>query len=163
MTIAQQIAKHLRDFHFGGNWTEVNLRDKLADVSWEQAVTRVHSLHSIAELVFHMNYYVSATIRVLQGAILDAKDELSFDCPPISSDEDWQRLLNKTWADAELIASLVERLPDSQLAEIFINEDYGTYFRCLEGLTEHCHYHLGQISLIRTILQQRSTEASLID
>ena len=104
MKYTEQIAKHLRDIHFGGNWTAVNLRDKLADVTWQQAKARVYSFHAICTLVFHMNYYVSATIQVLQGGSLDAKDKLSFDCPPISSQEDWQRLLNKTWADAEELA-----------------------------------------------------------
>jgi hypothetical protein len=154
MKITEQIAKHLKDVHFGGNWTAVNLKDKVADVSWQQATASVHSLHSIATLVFHLNYYVSATIRVLRGEPLQAKDKLSFDCPPIPSEEDWQRLLNKTWADAKELASLIERMPDRQLSEIFIDKNYGTYFRCLEGLVEHCHYHLGQISMIRTIVRQ---------
>ena len=55
MKLTQQIAKHIRDVHVGSNWTAVNLKDKLADVNWQQATTRVGSMHSIATLVFHLN------------------------------------------------------------------------------------------------------------
>lgn len=153
MKFTEQIAKHLRDVHFGGNWTAVNLKDKLAGVTWQQATTPLGSLHTIATLVFHMNYYVDATIKVLRGRSLDAKDKFSFDCPPISSEEDWEHLLNKTWADAEELASLIEGMPDEQLADYFVAEKYGTYYRCLLGPIEHCHYHLGQISVMKAMLK----------
>lgn len=163
MKITEQIAKHLRDVHFGGNWTAVNLKDKLASVTWQQATTPVASFHTIATLVFHMNYYVGATIQVLRGGSLDAKDKLSFDCPPISSDDDWDKLLSKTWADAEELALLIELMPDEQLSKHFVDEKYGTHYRCLQGPVEHCHYHLGQIAVIQTLLQldgDSSTDAT---
>jgi len=86
-----------------------------------------------------MNYFVSATLQVLRGGPLDAKENLSFDCPPIASEADRQRLLDKTWADAEELAVLIEQLPDERLAESFVDENYGTYYRCLHGPIEHCH------------------------
>ena len=75
------------------------------DVTWQQAVTKVHSFNTIAALVYHINYYVSVTLKVLQGGPLDGHDKYSFDLPPIQSQEDWERLLNKTWTDAEAFAS----------------------------------------------------------
>lgn len=151
MKQTQLIAKQLRNVHFGGNWTAVNMTEKLADVTWQQATKRVNSFHSIATLVFHMNYFVCATIKVLQNGPLDAHDRFSFDCPPVSSQEDWERLLNKTWADARELAGLIEQMPDSQLGENFVDKQYGTWYRCLLGLVEHCHYHLGQISMIKSL------------
>ncbi len=55
MNIPAQIAKNLREVHFGGNWTAVNLKDQLADVTWEQATTPVAFFNTIAALVFHLN------------------------------------------------------------------------------------------------------------
>ena len=91
MKLTRQIAKHLREVHFGGNWTASSLRDKLANVTWEQATTRVGGFHTIAALVYHMNYFVSATLKVMHGGPLDAKDKFSFDHPPIASQQDWGR------------------------------------------------------------------------
>ena len=154
MSLSTQIAKHFRDVHFGGNWTSVNLKETLADVTWEQATTKIYTFNTIAILVYHMNYYVSAVLKVLQGESLDAHDKYSFDLPPIQSQEDWENLLNKTWIDAEKFASSVEQLPDSKLDEIFSDEKYGNYYRNLHGIIEHMHYHLGQIVLIKKILLQ---------
>lgn len=152
MNLTHQIAKHLRAIHFGGNWTASNLRDHLSDLTWQQATTQIQPFHPIATLVFHMNYYVSATIKVLQGGTLDAKDKFSFDHPAIRSKADWENLLRKTWADAESLACLVEQLPESQLWQDFVDEKYGNYYRCLHGPIEHCHYHLGQIVLLKKML-----------
>ena len=154
MNLSQQTAKHFRDVHFGGNWTSVNLKDTLADVSWQQAITQVHSFNTIAVLVYHMNYYVGAVLKVLQGEPLTASDTFSFDLSPIHSEADWNNLLNKTWTDAENFASLLELLPESRFGEIFTDEKYGTYYRNMHGIIEHIHYHLGQIVIIKKIIKQ---------
>jgi hypothetical protein len=154
MNLTTQIAKHFRDVHFGGNWTSVNLKETLTDVTWQQATTKIYSLNTIAILVFHINYYVSEVTKVLQGEPLNAHDKYSFDLPPIQSQEDWEKLLNKTWNDAENFANLIEQLPESKLGEIFSDEKYGTFYRNIHGIIEHTHYHLGQIVLIKKILLQ---------
>ena len=154
MNLTAQIAKHFRDVHFGGNWTSVNLKDSLANVTWQQATTQVYSCNTIATLVFHMNYYVSAVLKVLQGEPLNAHDKYSFDHPPVQSQEDWEKLLTKTWTEAEKFATMIEQLPDSKLGETFSDEKYETYYRNLHGIIEHIHYHLGQIVLLKKILVQ---------
>ncbi len=153
MNLTKQLAKHIRDVYFGGNWTSVNLRDSLADVNWQQANTRVYAFNTIGILVYHINYYISAVLKVLQGEQLNASDKLSFDLPPIQSEEDWKRLLDKTYTDAENFANLIEDLPESKLWENFTDEKYGSYYRNIQGIIEHTHYHLGQIVLIQKILQ----------
>ncbi len=153
MNTAAQIAKHIRDVHFGGNWTCVNLKDSLTGVTWQQAITKVHDFNTVATLVYHMNYYIDAVLKVLQGGPLIAKDALSFDHPPIGSSADWEQLLDKVWTDATTFADLIEQLPEQQLGDIFVEEKYGIYYRNLQGIVEHTHYHLGQITLIRKILQ----------
>jgi len=152
MNLSGQLAKHIRDVHFGGNWTSVNLKDTLADVSWQQATTHVQSLNTIATLMYHVHYYISAVTKVLEGGPLEAKDIYSFAHPPIRSQDDWQALLDKTWADAETLAALVAVLPESLLWESFTDEKYGTYYRNIQGIIEHTHYHLGQIVVIKKMM-----------
>jgi len=158
MNITGQIAKLFKDVYYGGNWTAVNFKESLADVTWQQATTKVYSFNTIATLVYHTNYYVSAVLRVLKGEPLHAKDKYSFDHPPIQSEEDWERLLDKTWADSNNFAMLVEQLPEHRLWDTFIDEKYGNYYRNIHGVIEHCHYHLGQIVLIKKILLQTAKE-----
>jgi hypothetical protein len=157
---ASQIAKHLREIYFGGNWTYSNLKDHLSDVSWQQATTQVHAFNTIATLVFHMNYYTTAATEVLEGGKLNSKDELSFDHPPINSKEDWDELIESVMQDTEKFAILIEQLPDEKLSKDFTDKKYGLYFRNLFGIVEHAHYHLGQIVLIKKLIQQTKTPHS---
>lgn len=147
-----QLAKHLREIHFGGNWTWANMKDNLSDLTWEQATTKIHSFNTIAVLTFHTNYFVDVAISVLEGKPLEAHDKFSFTHPPIHSQEDWQKMLDKVWADAEKLAGLIEQLPEEKWADIFVREKYGNYFRNILGTIEHMHYHLGQIALIKKLI-----------
>jgi hypothetical protein len=160
MNLPQQISTHIREIHFGGNWTWSNLKDNLSGITWQQATTKLDSCNTIAALVYHMNYFVSAVLKVLQGGVLDAHDKFSFDLPPIHSMEDWENLLNKTWNDAEKLAGLVELLTEPTLWETFCDEKYGTYYRNLQGVIEHTHYHLGQIVIIKKIILQKEENGS---
>lgn len=155
MKLTTQLAKHLTDVHFGGNWTCSNMQDVLKDVTWQQATTKIYEFNTIAILVWHVSYYVNAQLEVLQGKPLYAKDELSFNHPPIQSQQDWEQLLEKIWANAKLLAQLIAELPDSILLAHFTDEKYGNYYRNLQGNIEHMHYHLGQIVVIKKIIQQQ--------
>jgi len=154
MNLSSQLAKHFRDVYFGGNWTSVNLRDSLTNVTWLQATTKIHSLNTILALVYHINYYITAVTKVLHGEPLKASDKFSFDHPQIQSEDGWQQLLDKNWKDAENFADLIEQLPASKLWEDFEGGKYGNYYRNIQGIIEHTHYHLGQIVLLKKLLQQ---------
>jgi len=152
MTITKQIASHLRQVYFGGNWTSVNYQQTLADVSWQQAHTRVNSLNTIAVRVYHAVYYVSVIRRVLEGQALQGHDKYSFDLPPIHTQEEWEAFLKERFEEVTQLSYLIEQVPDSRLPDFFTEEKYGTYYRNLQGLIEHAHYHLGQIVLIKKML-----------
>lgn len=153
MNLSQQLAKHFREVFWGGNWTSVNLKDSLEGISWQLATTKVLSFNTIAAFVYHINYYVAAVLPVLQGGLLNASDKYSFDLPPIDSEKDWEALVNKFWSDAENFATAVEQLPESRLWDDFSVGKYGNYFRNIQGIIEHTHYHLGQIVLLKKMLQ----------
>ncbi len=157
-TLSKQIAKHFRDLHFGGNWTSVSLKEALEDINWEQATTTIQDLNTIAVLVYHVNYYVSAVLKVLEGEPLDASDKLSFNLPPITLEAEWEALKNKTFSEAEQFATRIEQLDDTRFFEEFIESKYGNYYRNITGIIEHTHYHLGQISLIRKMLLQTAVQ-----
>lgn len=152
MTLAQQTAKHFRDVHFGGNWTCVNLKTTLENVTWQQATQKTEDLNTIAALVYHVNYYVSAVLKVLQGGALEAHDKFSFDVPEITSEEQWQQLVNKALTEAEQFANEIEKLDDSIFFQDFTDAKYGSYFRNLHGIIEHTHYHLGQVTILKKLV-----------
>jgi hypothetical protein len=154
MVTSTQLAKQVRDVFFGGNWTDVCLQELLEDITWQQSVSKIYDLNSIAGLTFHINYFINPTKIVLEGGPLVAHDKFSFDVPEIDSEETWNALVERVLKGAEEFALAIELLDDSILLEIFVDEKYGTYYRNISGIIEHTHYHLGQISLIKRILAE---------
>jgi len=155
MSIIHQIAKHNRDVYFGGNWTTVNFRDTLADVTWQEATTKVYDLNTIAALVYHMTYYMEPIRKVLQGGPLVASDKASWETPAIQFEAEWKALLEKVLHEAEQLHAAIGRLEAGVLEAHFGEEKYGNYFRNLVGLSEHTHYHLGQIVIIKKVIRAR--------
>ncbi|AZB24275.1 DinB family protein [Chryseobacterium bernardetii] len=154
MSSISQLVKRFREVMLDGLWiANTNFKDQLSDVTWEQAVTKIGSLNTIAMLTFHIDYYIAGIIPVFKGGNLEIKDQYSFDLPPIESKEQWNALLNKLWSDSEQFAELLEKIPDSKLDEVFVDERYGTYQRNIDGMIEHAYYHLGQITLIKKLLK----------
>lgn len=149
MSLSKQIAQHVRDIYFGKNWTNSNIKEKLEDVDWKQAMTQVNSYNTIAMLVFHTNYYLAGIMNVLKGGTLDIRDKFSYELPPLESEEEWQKLKNKAFDEAEEYAKLIEQMPDDKFWENFVKEGYGNYYRNIHGSIEHLYYHFGQIVLIK--------------
>jgi hypothetical protein len=56
--------------------------------------------------------------------------------------------------EAELFAEQIEKIDEAKLFEDFADPKYGSYYRNLLGIIEHTYYHLGQISLIKKILNE---------
>jgi uncharacterized damage-inducible protein DinB len=152
MHLPTLLAQHLREVYFGKNWTWVNLKETLDEIPWEQATRKLGTSHSILALTFHIQYFLNAQLRVLQGGELNAKDALSFEHPPLENENEWRQFVTQIFNEAETYASLVEALPETQLSDTFVDEKYGTYYRNIQGLIEHTHYHLGQIVLLKKLM-----------
>lgn len=153
MKNTEQLASRFREVLLNGTWiANTNYKDQLTDLSWKIATTRFKSLNSISVLTQHIHYYISGIKNVFEGGNLEIQDTYSFDFAPIKSQQEWNTFLEKLWNDAEALASGIEQMPEERLYQVFVDAKYGTYHRNINGLIEHCYYHLGQIVLIRKIL-----------
>lgn len=151
-----QIAIRFKEVLLNGKWVaNTNYKDLLSSLTWELATRKVESLNTIADLSNHINYYIKGILNVFEGGSLEIHDKYSFDSPKVRSKEDWNNLLNDMWATAEKFANHIESMSEEKLEEIFVDEKYGTYRRNIEGMIEHCYYHLGQISLIKKMIIER--------
>ncbi len=154
MNASKQLANRFREVILNGTWiANTNYKDQLSNINWEQANRKFQSLNTIAALTFHIHYYVKGILDVLEGGPLTIKDQYSFDIPLIKSQKDWESLTNTLWKDSEKLAELVESLTEENLKKTFVNEKYGHYQRNIEAMIEHSYYHLGQIVLIKKMIQ----------
>jgi len=158
MHLATTIAARLQEVYLDGKWiAHTNYRDQLLNTTKETAIKQVGTLNTIAHLTYHINYYLSGLIQVLDGGELDIRDKYSFDLEPIDSEEDWQLLVNSLLANAATFIDQVKALSNDDLEAPFVKEAYGTYLRNIEGVIEHSYYHLGQIAIIRKILEDEQS------
>lgn len=149
----QFIANRLREVFLNGTWiANTNYKKELEATTYKQAIQKVGNLNTIAVLTYHINYYLSGLLRVLNGGPLDISDKYSFDAPVLQTDAEWKALVAKLLENAEAFSEAVAQLPDAILNTPFVTEKYGTYNRNLEGVIEHSYYHLGQIVLIKKLV-----------
>ena len=153
MNQSEQLANRFKEVTLNGTWiANTNLKVLIKDVNLEDAIKQFYNLNTIAKLTFHLGYYISGVLQVLEGGTLDIKDKFSFDMPNLETENDWEALKQKVLKDAEQFALKVSELSDEQLQQSFVDEKYGNYQRNIDGMIEHCYYHIGQISLIRKII-----------
>jgi len=144
-----QLANRLQEVLLDGTWiANTNYKEQLLKTSWQKATKKNGALNTIAELTFHVNYYIAGVLNVLEGGSLDIKDANSFDMAPIRSQTDWEFLINTFLVNAENLIRCIAKMPEEKLEEVFEDEKYGTYQRNIDGMIEHCYYHLGQITLL---------------
>jgi len=147
------IANRFREVMLNGTWiAHTNFKDQLTDVSLKLANYKIGNLNTIGVLAQHIHYYIAGINNVFEGGTLDIRDKYSFDFSPIASQKNWEYILNTLWNDAEKFANFVEQLPENKLNEPFVEEKYGTYHRNIDGMIEHCYYHLGQITLLKKMI-----------
>ena len=147
------LVNRLKEVLTEGKWlTGTNFKDEIIELNWKEATHKVDSLNSIADLTFHVSYYIAGMANVLEGGSLDIRDKYSFDYPPIKTEEDWQKLVHKFCTDSEKFIRLVEEMPESQLNETFVDEKYGSYFRNIDAIIEHTYYHFGQLMILKKMI-----------
>jgi len=156
MKLTKQLANRLREVFLEGKWvTGTNFKEQIFDLNFKQATTKIDSLNSIANLTFHIHYYIVGVLKVLEGGSLEIKDKYSFDSPPINTNQDWKNLIDKFCYDSEKFINLIESMPEEKLYKTFVDEKYGNYYRNIDVMIEHCYYHLGQIILIKKLIKSK--------
>lgn len=154
MKLTKSIANGLREVLTEGKWViGTNIKEQINDLNWEEAVQRINSLNSIADLTFHISYYIAGVSNVLEGGTLEIRDKYSFEYQPIKNEEDWRNLINKFCSDSEKFISLVEILDEDRLYDAFVDKQYGNYLRNINAIMEHAYYHFGQIVIIKKMIR----------
>lgn len=153
MSKSKSLASRLEEVLLNGNWiAKTNIQEQLSRTSLNQATHKIGNHNSIAELTFHINYYIGGILNVFNGGDLEIRDKYSFDMKSIVNEADWQLLLLSYKENSTFIIEKIAGAPESLWDQPFVKEEYGTYERNIEGLIEHSYYHFGQISLLLKLI-----------
>lgn len=133
----------------------------IEDLSAELAVRRVEGFpHSIAALVYHMNYWMDYELRRIHGdrpAYPEHNsDSFPSESPPANA-HNWEQLRKKFTSLLADFVALANSSPEEMQRQIASSHAGDTKFSgTLEGvlwqMVAHNSYHIGQIAMIRRML-----------
>ena len=149
MNTSHFIANRLREVYLNGSWiANTNYKQQLERVDVKKAICEIQGFNSIAKLTFHINYYLKGLLDAFRYGRIEISDKYSFNLPELKSEEAWQDLVKDLLFNANEFADMVANLPEADWHKPFIDSNYGTLIRNIEGVIEHSYYHLGQLVLI---------------
>jgi uncharacterized damage-inducible protein DinB len=153
MKITEQIAQHLTDVHNGDNWTEVNIQQTLADVSFEEAMVQTAaSVNTIAMLLHHLSFWNRAVAERAAGKVPVIGEDNGFATDPLVSEDGWKALREDNIRSANELAAAIRFFDEEKLA-LPILPEHSSAYKNFQGQVEHVHYHLGQMVMIKKLIK----------
>lgn len=150
----QYIIRNLKECFNGKPWYGVSLMEKLEKVPWSIVNEQIYGSKSIAVLVQHIINWRIFLLKKLEG------DE-SYDLV-IDSLEDWTPVIIKNEAEWKALLLNLQRTQTDLLEKLITENDHllekkvpgkkYTYGPILTSISQHDIYHLGQISMLVSLL-----------
>ncbi|MDP5101596.1 MAG: DinB family protein [Nonlabens sp.] len=156
-TTSFELAARLQELFLDGSWiANTNYKKALSQVTTLQAQHKVQDFNSIAQLTFHINYYLQGILNLFDGGDLNISDKYSM--PEIThlDDASWHVMVAELVGNANIFIAHVRNMDEKTLAGVFVKKQYGSYKRNIEAVLEHGYYHLGQIVLLQKIIANQA-------
>ncbi len=154
MIITNLIAQHLKQVYEGDNWTDVSIEASIKDIDWKQAQQQTEaSPNTIASLIHHLLYWNGIIMQRMKGETPVIPAENGYDVPFLNSDEEWNVLKEKTHQSFKTLAEAIKNFPEEKLTGNYSPAIPSTYYRNFQGIIEHAHYHLGQIVVLKNLIE----------
>jgi uncharacterized damage-inducible protein DinB len=146
-----RIADQLRRAFRGEAWHGPALLDLLAEVTPGEARVRpLRSVHSIWELVLHIDVYVRAGFEATQGTPMPKIYGTERDWPALKDDSAvaWFDAQDRLFQNAEKLVQAIEKFDDTKLTDTVPGRPYD-FYHLFHGIVQHSLYHGGQIAILK--------------
>lgn len=152
MSQTARLADQMRRAFYGEAWVGDALMEILSGVNAEVAAAYpLKNVHSIWELVLHINAWDGAVCRRTAGQAVNLTDKQNF--PPINdkSEAAWRSTLETLKKTHDDLVKAVAEFPDDRLQEQVPGkrEPYYNYYYMFSGIVQHELYHAGQIAILK--------------
>jgi uncharacterized damage-inducible protein DinB len=143
------LAEQLRRAFNGDAWHGPALLELLADVDAKTAAAHpIPDVHSIWELVLHVEAWDAASLRRLDGEVCQPEGTDNFPVPPEPTEAAWRKAVADCKQTHNLLVKTVAALPEPRLRDQVPGKKYDFYFM-LHGVAQHELYHAGQIAILK--------------
>ena len=148
---AKRIEDQLWRALYGDAWHGPAVLELLDGIQAGIAAARpIRGLHSIWEIVLHLDAWHQAVFRRLHGHAVELTPEQDWPAPGRQTAQAWRSLLQLFHDNHQALCRAVGCLPDSRLGMQVPGkaEEHSIYYM-LHGVVQHDLYHAGQIALLR--------------
>jgi hypothetical protein len=146
-----RISDQLRRALTGEPWHGTPCSELLSGITAERALAHpLPKVHSVWELVLHMDAWTSAAGDAAMGAPMAKLFRTGRDwpTPADTSAAAWQGAVGHFLLVGERLAEAIAQFPDPRLREVVPGRKYTFYF-LFHGIVQHNIYHAGQIAVLR--------------
>ncbi|UBM58837.1 DinB family protein [Marinilongibacter aquaticus] len=148
--LVQRIATLLNAGFHGGAWHGPSLMEAIKGIDPKVASHKMPTVHTIAELIYHITSWRIFAIKRLQGDMeyqIDTPQKDFGQNPRVDSFELETLLMELSLSHDELLRELQAK-DDDFLFEIVPGSEYD-YYTLIHGIIQHDIYHTGQINLLK--------------
>ncbi len=146
----KRIKKIISDQFNGNPWLDVNIVDTLQDLSAIEAAKKTGNLNSIWQIVNHMIEWREVLWKKLNGETVYVNENNFFEEIKDPSETEWKQTLKRLEQSQENIMNFLSKEKDFDYAKVFSNGH--TSYEHLQAILQHDAYHLGQIVLLKKII-----------
>ncbi len=152
---AVRIADQLRRAFEGDAWHGPALLELLEDVDAATAAAKpIPDVHSIWELVLHVEAWDGAAIKRLSGEKTRLKSKQNFPPVPKPTEAAWREAVAHAKRTHDTLVRTVTRLSEARLRDRCPGKKYDFYY-LLHGVAQHELYHAGQIAILKKATASR--------
>lgn len=136
--------------YHGGAWHGPSVLEATKNITPEEASFKTPTVHTAAELIYHITSWRIFALKRLQG---DSEYQIDTDkknfgsAPKVDEFELETLLMELSLSQDELIREL-DKIDNDFLKEIVPGSEYD-YFTLINGIIHHDIYHSGQINILK--------------
>jgi uncharacterized damage-inducible protein DinB len=146
---ASGIADQLRRAFYGDAWHGPAVLELLQDVDAEMAAERpLARVHSIWELLLHIEAWDGAGLKRLAGKTARLKDKQNFPDVPEPTEAAWRHAVASAKRTHDTLVETVGGLSEKRLRHQVPGKRYD-FYHMLHGIAQHELYHAGQIAILK--------------
>jgi uncharacterized damage-inducible protein DinB len=146
---ASGIADQLRRAFYGSAWHGPAVLELLEDVDAKTAASRLLAdVHSIWELLLHIEAWDGAGLKRLAGKKARLKGKQNFPDVPKPTEPAWREAVASAKETHDRLIEKVAGLSEKRLRDQVPGKRYD-FYHMLHGIAQHELYHAGQIAILK--------------
>ena len=155
--VVQKLIESLEVTFEKAPWFGDSVLEKITTIDYKIVNEKINGSNTIALLLKHMVQWRLFAIEKLQAnKDFDIELNSSKDWPlvTINNEKQWLDLIDELKATQAKLIALISEKEDHYFKEITLGKNYTNYF-LIEGVVQHDIYHLGQIGMLNSMLQNK--------